>query len=159
MCSCQHQVFTAAQLVVTKWKRVSATKNLFGNGYTMPKRGGGRTECEGGTHSGGLPTLRRRCLYGQRLQLVLWQCRTGTVVWRVGSGSCSSLGTARRTCVGVAGREELQVEGLGYQFNLRDCIACQWRRWSGDLSVFTTEEEKHSSDRYRCLWFSRWMEH
>ena len=133
---CQHQVFTAAQLVVTKWK-VSATKNLFGNGYTMPKRGGGRTAFEGGTHSGGLPTLRTRCLMvsvkdiedvegRNALQIVLWQCslrsmstrsapkclyrcRTGTVVWRVGSGSCPSLGTARPTCVGVAGREELQV--------------------------------------------------
>ena len=73
-------------------------------------------------------------------QKCLYRCRTGTVVWRVGSGSCPSLGTARRTCVGVAGREELQVVAQAtsstYETALRasgvdgvvTCLSSQQRR-------------------------------
>ena len=120
----------------------------------------------------------------RRAQIRQYRCRTGTVVWRVGLGTPSCARAApqgekrgrwrtKKTGLNLSkqhtftqGREAAEFDPrvaakrtcVGGQFNKRDCAACQWSRWSNDLSFFTTEEEKLSSDRYRCLWISRWME-
>ena len=59
----------------------------------------------------------------------------------------------------VAGREKLQVVAQVTSLTYENALRASGVDGVMTRPFYTIEEEKHSSDQYRCLWISRWMEH